>query len=388
VRPWSKSSTGGVIAPLIPFIHPSFPEAAELAEDIKDIVQANWYTNFGPKEHEFARALGEYLGPNLHVSHHGERHPGAHRSIRRHDRHRRTGPLPADAVIHLHRRGPGRPSGLGTVRGLSTSTLTPGSRAFASARAVLERSRDRVVGVLLTNAFGVGNPEVGAWEDLAAEWELPIVLDSAAGFGSMYAEGERVGGRGTCEIFSLHATKPFAGRRGWRAGISRPRLVEKAYQFQNFGLDGSRQCTQIGMNGKLPELSAAIGLRQLVGLDRRLASRRNVFDCYRANLEGVGMRFQTNARASSLQCGSACCRSADHKAAVLASLREHAVQARDYYNPPLHLQPYFVSNPELSVSAGLHVTEDVCSRIVSLPIHDYMAAEDVDRIVAGVLGGS
>src|SRR5205085_7447824 len=117
---------------------------------------------------------------------------------------------------------------------------------------------------------GVGNPQVGAWEDFAAEWELPIVLDSAAGFGSTYADGNRVGGRGACEIFSLHATKPFAVGEGGALVSRDPRLVEQAYHFQNFGFDGSRECTQLAMNGQLRELNAAIGLRQLVALDRRL----------------------------------------------------------------------------------------------------------------------
>jgi len=138
------------------------------------------------------------------------------------------------------------------------------------------------------------------------------------------------------------------------------------------------------MNGKLQEINAAIGLRQLVGLDRRLASRREFFEHYRINLTGAGLRFQPNAEASALCFGSACSTSADHRAAVLASLREHAIQARDYYNPPQHRHPYFVANPEVVEFAGLPVTEDICSRIVSLPIHDDVASDDVGRVVAAV----
>jgi dTDP-4-amino-4,6-dideoxygalactose transaminase len=370
----------------IPFIRPSFPGPAELAEDFGEIIHTNWYTNFGPKERQFARAMGEYLGPDLHAA------------------TLANGTLALIAALHVA-VGPGTrdrcllmPSF--TFAAVAQAALWAGYRPWfididpdtwqpsvPSARAVLECSRDRVAGILLANVFGVGNPQVGAWEDLAAEWDLPIVLDSAAGFGSMYAEGERVGGRGACEIFSLHATKPFAVGEGGALVSRNPRLVEQAYHFQNFGFAGSRECTQLGMNGKLQEISAAIGLRQLVGLDRRLASRRNAFECYRAKLTCVGLRFQPNAEASSLCFASACCTSADQKAAVLASLREHAIQARDYYNPPLHLHPYFVTNPELIGSADLPITEDICSRIVSLPVHDHMASDDVARVVAAVQEG-
>jgi dTDP-4-amino-4,6-dideoxygalactose transaminase len=370
----------------IPFIRPSFPKPAELAEDFDEIVAANWYTNFGPKERQFAQALGEYLGPGLHAATLG------------------NGTMALIAALHTV-IGPGSreryllmPSF--TFVAVAEAALWAGFRpwfididnetwqpSIHSARAVLEHSRDRVAGMLLANAFGVGNPEIELWEGLAAEWELPIVVDSAAGFGSAYADGQRVGGRGDCEIFSFHATKPFAVGEGGALVSRDPRIIQQVQEFQNFGFAGPRECTQLGMNGKLQEISAAIGLRQLVGLDRRLASRRNVFDRYCAELIPAGLRFQPNADASSLCFASACCTSTDLKAAVLDSLREQAVQARDYYNPPLHLQPFLAANSDLAASAELSVTEDICSRIVSLPVHDSMAPDDLGRVIAAVQEG-
>lgn len=371
----------------IPFIRPNFPEPMEVAEDLAEIVRANWYTNFGPKERQFARALSEYLGGELHVA------------------TLANGTLALIAALHVT-VGPGArdryllmPSF--TFIAVAQAALWVGYRpwfididentwqpSLPSARTILESSRDRVAGILLPNVFGVGNPDIDAWEALAAEWDLPVVIDSAAGFGSSYGDGECVGGRGACEIFSFHATKPFAVGEGGALVSRDSQLVERAHQFQNFGFAGSRDSTQLGMNAKLQELNAAIGLRQLLAFDRRLASRRNVFEQYRAELGQVGVCFQPNAEVSSLCFASASCTSADHKAAVLASLRGAAVQARDYYNPPLHLNEYFVTNPELAKSADLSVTRDICARIVSLPIHDHMAPDDIARVLAAVRKGS
>jgi len=103
------------------------------------------------------------------------------------------------------------------------------------------------------------------------------------------------------------------------------------------------------MNGKLQDISVAIGLRQLAGLDRRLASRREVFGHYRIKFTGAGMRFQPNAKASALGFESA-----------------------------------YSTNSEVVGFADLPVTEDICSRIVSLPIHDDVASDDVGRVVAAV----
>ncbi|TAM65978.1 DegT/DnrJ/EryC1/StrS family aminotransferase [Mycobacterium sp.] len=370
----------------IPFIQPSFPVPSELAEDFEAIVQANWYTNFGPKEQQFARALGEYLGPDLHIATLANGtlaliaalHVTLGRGMR--DRYLLMPSFTFVAVAQAAQWTGYRPWFID----IDAATWQP---SVASASAVLKTSRDQVAGILLPNVFGVGNPDIDAWEKLATEWDLPIVIDSAAGFGSAYVDGRRVGGRGACEIFSFHATKPFAVGEGG-ALVSRDlQLVEQTHRFQNFGFDESRECTQLGMNGKLQEISAAIGLRQLVGLDRRLASRRKVFDCYRTELSSIGLQFQPNAEASSLCFVSACCTSADHKATVLAALQEQAVQARDYYNPPLHLQQHFVADPQLR-SVDLPATMDICSRIVSLPVHDNMAPDDVARVVAAVQKGS
>ncbi|CAM3035047.1 DegT/DnrJ/EryC1/StrS family aminotransferase [Mycobacterium intermedium] len=381
------TATGSSTGSEIPFIRPSFPGPAELAEDFAEISRANWYTNFGPKERQFARAMGDYLGPDLHVA------------------TLANGTMALIAALHTTFGAGTRDRYLlmpsFTFVGVAQAALWTGYRPWfvdidpntwqpsaACARAVLERSRDQIAGIVLANVFGVGNPDIGVWEDLAAEWELPIVVDSAAAFGSSYGAGERVGGRGACEIFSLHATKPFAVGEGGALVSRDRRLVERAYNFQNFGFGRSGESAQLGMNGKLQEISAAIGLRQLVGLDQRLASRRKVLESYQAGLSGLGVRFQVNAEASSLCFASVCCTSAAHKAAVLASLRRHAIQARDYYNPPQHRHSYFVNNAELVESTDLTVTDDICSRIVSLPVHDHMDARDIARVIAAVRKGS
>lgn len=366
----------------IPFIRPSAPSPDELADDFAEITNANWYTNFGPKERSFAQAVGAYLGEGLHVATFA------------------NGTLALLAALQVTFGFGNRDRYLlmpgFTFVASSQAAVWAGYRPWFvdidpdtwqpsadSARAVLERSRDRIAGVLLANTFGVGNPRIGRWRELADEWELPMVIDSAAGFGSAYPDGERVGGQGDCEIFSFHATKPFMTGEGGALVSRDADRVERARRFQNYGFaDGG--CVEFGLNGKLNEISAAIGLRQLVGLDERLASRRDVFKRYCADLSGSGLSFQPNVEASSVCFASARCDSPEHKSAVLAALQDNAIRAHDYYNPPQHRQPYFQANPELVRMTDLSVTEHLCSRIVSLPVHNYMAADDVARVIATV----
>jgi dTDP-4-amino-4,6-dideoxygalactose transaminase len=371
----------------IPFIRPRFPDPADLAQEFTEIVDANWYTNFGPKERLFAESIGKYVGPDLHVATFANGTLALIAAIRAavgagdHDRYVLMPSFTFIAAAEAAVWAGYRPWFID----IDPRTWQP---SLAAARTALESARDDIAGIQLANVFGVGNPDIDAWEELAAEWGLPLVIDSAAGFGSRYSGHERVGGRGDCEIFSFHATKPFAIGEGGALVTRNPEIASQAHDFENFGFAKSRECTQIGMNAKMQEISAAIGLRQLPGFDRRLASRRSVFECYREPLTALGLQFQPNADTSTLCFASACCSSPDQKASVLNSLQHHGIQARDYYNPPQHRHPYFEANQELTRSTELSVTTDVCSRIVSLPVHDHMVADDIARVISAVRDGS
>lgn len=371
----------------IPFIRPSFPAPAELALDFGEIVEANWYTNFGPKERRFSRALGDYLGSDVHVATFA------------------NGTLALIAAIRASIGTGGRDKYLlmpsFTFVAAAEAALWAGYRpwfididhdtwqpSLSAARAALQSSRNDIAGIQLANIFGVGNLAIADWEQLAAEWGLPLVIDSAAGFGSEYATDARVGTRGHCEIFSFHATKPFAIGEGGALISRNPEIIEQANDFANFGFSKGRECVQLGMNAKMQELNAAIGLRQLVSFDQRLASRRAVFECYRAQLLGTELEFQPNAESSSLCFASVRCTSAEQKSSIMNSLFASQVQARDYYNPPQHLHPLFEANRELSRNTDLSTTLDLCSSIVSLPVHDHMDPGDLARVINAVRAGS
>jgi dTDP-4-amino-4,6-dideoxygalactose transaminase len=111
------------------------------------------------------------------------------------------------------------------------------------------------------------------------------------------------------------------------------------------------------------------------------------FGRYRAEFTCAGLRFQPDADASSLYFASVCRTSADHKAAALARLCEHAIQARDYYNRPQYLRPYLVAGAELVGSPGPPIAENICSRIVVPRVHDEMAHNHVGCVLVATQEG-
>ena len=367
----------------IPFIRPSFPAPEELAADFKSIADANWYTNFGPMERRFSAALADYVGQGVAAVTCSSGTVGLMAAI-----HAVLGPgngsrfllLPSFTFVATAQAAQWcgyRP----LFCDLDAVSLQP---SLEDASRLAQERPGEVAGLLLCNTFGVGNPRIAEWETFAESHGLPLLIDSAAGFGSSYPSGERVGARGACEVFSFHATKPLAVGEGGAVLSRSPRVAEAVREFQNFGFSDGRDSLRIGLNGKLSELHAAIGLRQLGSLDPRVASRRRVLAHYGRSLASAGLEFQVNAERSSVCFASAVCRSPEHKDAVLRSLAAYGVQARDYYNPPVHAQAVYAQSPDAWASSRLSTTLDVCARIVSLPVHDFMSEDDVARVVSAI----
>ncbi|NUQ17976.1 MAG: DegT/DnrJ/EryC1/StrS aminotransferase [Sphingomonas sp.] len=121
---------------------------------------------------------------------------------------------------------------------------------------------DRAAAAMIVGAFGAPvNPL--AWDSFGARSGIPVVIDAAAGFDSVVASTVPT-------VVSLHATKSLPAGEGGFVATADPELGRAIRQRINFGFAGSRTAEVAGMNGKLSEYTAAVGL---ASLDRWPASR-------------------------------------------------------------------------------------------------------------------
>jgi dTDP-4-amino-4,6-dideoxygalactose transaminase len=245
------------------------------------------------------------------------------------------------------------------------------------ARRFLGERGTETAGILLTTTFGVANADIASWEELAAEHDVPLVVDSAAGFGSRYASGEAVGSRGTCEVFSFHATKVVAVGEGGAVSSTDRELIAEIDKRKNFGFDEHRESVSLGTNAKLPELSCAIGLRQLNVLTQRIAKRQVTFDLYRRQLAPLGFEFQPLAEHAALPFVSALSPSGVDRDLLMAALGDDGIGCRCYYNPPVHRHAVF---RDAEPVGSLEVTDDFAGRILSLPLWDHLPDQSIARI--------
>ncbi len=357
-----------------PFIKPHFPAPELVAEDYKKIVESNWFTNFGPFETKFREATAAYVSSDIF----GVTVPNATLGLE----------IAVRALIE--------PNGEKNEVIMPSFTFIAGAEALISngltpvfidinattwqpslslAREYLAQNIDRVAGLLLCNVFGVGNPDIEDWDALAQEYNLPLIVDSAAGFGSLYENQTKVGSHGDCEIFSFHATKPFAIGEGGLITTKNAILADKLREMSNFGFNSSKEVAYIGTNAKLQELNAAIGLRQLENFSERLASRRESLKKYKSLLPDF--QFQQNDELSTIAFVSLKASNAKQAQNIIDTLVMNGVEARKYYKP-LHTEGKLRSYTK--IGSSLAMTENVYDSIISLPLHDDMNHDDIKRI--------
>lgn len=253
----------------------------------------------------------------------------------------------------------------------------------------LERHAGDVVGVLGCSTFGSSPPADTreGWRAACARHGLPLLIDSAAGFGAVDAEGRRLGGLGETEIFSFHATKPFAIGEGGAIVTTDPALVERLGRIVNFGLDPiDRVSVTAGLNAKLSELQCATALAMLDRYDDVLARRRETARQLRDRFAGYPLTFQLGSEGSTWQVFQVLMPDPVSRQRALAAAANANVEVRTCFDPPLHAHPAFAADPR---AGALRVTERLAGRALSLPLANTLGERQIARmqqLLDGVFG--
>jgi dTDP-4-amino-4,6-dideoxygalactose transaminase len=278
-----------------------------------------------------------------------------------------------------------------TVNAVLWSGLTPvfvdvDPKTWHLAPDALERAlqicEGKVVAAVPCSTFGTPPPveQRRAWEHVCSAAGVALLVDSAAAFGARDEDGMRLGAQGDAELFSFHATKPFAIGEGGMIATSDDRLARKLVRLTNFGFDDTRVVSDsslVGMNAKLSEIHAATGLAMLDTYDEVLIRRRNLADAIRSPLSKNGFIFQEGCERSTSQFVPALAPTVAVRERVLQLAARAAVELRTYFSP-LHQFPAFRAYPRIGTLA---VTEDLSARILSLPLANDLSQEAIDRIV-------
>ncbi len=236
--------------------------------------------------------------------------------------------------------------------------------------------------VLAVHTFG--NPaDVAALEEFAREHGLALVYDAAHAVGTR-VNGQTVGGAGTASVFSLTPTKIVTSGEGGVITTDDPVLARELRVFRNYGDPGTYDCRAVGLNGRMSELAAILGLATLRMADDEVAARARVAERYArrlSRLPGVRTQHVRPGCASSWKDFTVAIderRFGATRDAVAAALAERGVDTRRYFDPPLHRQSAYADRGFRQ--SALAVTEALSPRVLSLPMHSSMTDDDVDYV--------
>ncbi|REJ75471.1 MAG: DegT/DnrJ/EryC1/StrS family aminotransferase [Acidobacteria bacterium] len=239
---------------------------------------------------------------------------------------------------------------------------------------------DRTSAILATHVFG--NPcDVDALQDIAKSRGLKLIYDAAHCFGVTY-RGESLLRWGDASTLSFHATKLFHTGEGGAVVCNDPELSEKVYFAHNFGHDGPEKFRGLGINAKMSELQAAMGLAILPHMDRILDDRRRVTESYDEllNFEAFAkpsIRDDTGWNYAYYPVIFE--RPADLEQCI-GRLNEQDIFPRRYFYPSLDSLPY------VSTTVDLAVSRRIAENILCLPLFTDLG-EDAQETICNTLNG-
>lgn len=149
---------------------------------------------------------------------------------------------------------------------------------------------EKTVAILAVHCYGTPC-KYDEIDKISKKYNLKVIYDAAHAFGVMDNFGSILS-HGDLSVLSFHATKVFNTFEGGAIVSPTSELKGKVDKLKNFGFQNEVEVDSVGINGKMSEFNAALGLLQLKYVDEEINKRAKIDGCYRNFLKGIkGIRF-------------------------------------------------------------------------------------------------
>jgi dTDP-4-amino-4,6-dideoxygalactose transaminase len=281
---------------------------------------------------------------------------------------------------------------------LAWSGLTPVFADIDKVRLTLDPGRveeaitSRTTAILAVHVYGVPC-DVAGLQDVATRHHLKLIYDGAHAFGTTVG-GAGIGTFGNVTMFSFHATKLFHTAEGGALACRDPELRRGFDRLRNFGIVDPETVAAIGINGKMNELQASLGLAVLDYMHDEIVKRKAIMDVYRRLLGGVpgillmpelpGVEITCQYCAIRIDVGPfGCSRDVVHR-----ELQKYNVISRKYFFPLCSEYACYRDLPSADPTR-LPIAHDAAQQVLCLPIYgalDLSAVESICEIVSTLQG--
>ncbi|OGT99689.1 MAG: dTDP-4-dehydro-6-deoxyglucose aminotransferase [Geobacteraceae bacterium GWC2_48_7] len=341
---------------------------------VNDILDRRWLTNNGAYVQELERKLESYLGVKHCIA-------MCNATVALEIAIRALG-MSGEVIVPSF-------TFIATPHSLQWQQITPVFCDIDAATHSLDPARiEALITPRTTGIIGVhlwGKPcAIEELTEIAERRKLRLLFDAAHAFACSH-NGRMIGSFGDAEVFSFHATKFFNTFEGGAVTTNDDELAARIRLMKNFGFAGYDNVVYIGTNGKMSEMSAAMGLTSLEQLENLIAINRRNYDAYARELTGLpGVRLvpfagdsQYNYQYVVLEIDPE--ESGINRDLLLQVLHAENIMARRYFYPGCHkMEPYNSFFPH----AGLLLpeTEGLVKRVMSLPTGTAVSGNDISTI--------
>lgn len=206
----------------------------------------------------------------------------------------------------------------------------------------------------------------------ANTYNLKIIIDAAGAIGNVFADNFY-----DALVFSFHATKMLPVGEGGCVVFANKECEQNARKLIDFGFDSSRECEFIGVNGKMSEITAAIGIQALKRLDNVIFHRTYIRKWYTDIFKELSTKGLARVQAGmGLQLLTVICKDKEFKNLLEYHLNSNGIETRVYYKP-CHDNGVLVNEQKIE---QLYNTNDLKDRIISLPFYSRLTFAEMDHI--------
>ncbi len=242
---------------------------------------------------------------------------------------------------------------------------------------------ERTSAILATHVYGYPC-NVEKIEQVAKKHGLKVIYDAAHAFG-VKLNGQSILCHGDVSALSFHATKLFHTTEGGALVCKDESIARQIGLMKKFGHIGEDDYLEVGINAKMSEMHAAMGLCVLPKVDEIIAYRRALSEHYDSCLKGLGLIRPRAVKGLEYNYGyyPVVFPSHENMMRVRQALIDNGVMPRRYFYPSLNTLPYLRPDQQLPCP----VSESIASRVLCLPLYFGLEQQEIDRICKVIVGG-
>jgi dTDP-4-amino-4,6-dideoxygalactose transaminase len=241
----------------------------------------------------------------------------------------------------------------------------------------------RTTAILPVHVYG--NPcKIKKIQKIADTYGLKVIYDACHAFG-VKKDGASILNYGDLSVLSFHGTKVFNTMEGGAIICHDPEMKKRIDYLKNFGFANETTVVQPGINAKMNEMQAALGLLQLKEIDQKIEKRKEIAFLYRRKLKQVkGIRCLENINGirhnysyfpifiNQEEYGKA-------RDELYEKLKQNNILGRRYFYPLISQFPIY-RGLDSAAASNLSVAEKITNGVICLPIYPDLKTAEVQKI--------